>query len=350
MLTLVCPCGLKLRAPGAVPGRVGKCPRCGSLFRVPEPPPEPPPTLSTTTATAATSGPGAFRQPRGQERSASRRPSVRTDGLVRGPGRGASWLADSVTYPLRNASGIGVLIFLPPLLWLTTALALLVKSVLLSGVVFMVIGVVLLAPLILLAGVTAGYACSFLGEVLISSAAGAAEQPRAPEWDVFALGGVLVRWSASLAVAGVVGGGPAVAYWIRCGAIDTFDRIVLVDLLLPGLAYAQMGLVAALMRGTPLAANPLTVGRAIARVGWGYVGPCVLTAGVVVVLVGGLDRVLRLASPVVQAVACWLFWVVALYALMVVFRYLGLFCHRHAARLCWFPRRPKVAADPVAPG
>ena len=65
------------------------------------------------------------------------------------------------------------------------------------------------------------------------------------------------------------GGLPALVYWITCGEVDLFDRIVLVDLIVPGLAYAQMALLATLIHESPLAANPVTVTRAIrpARLG-----------------------------------------------------------------------------------
>src|SRR5437764_911505 len=33
---LVCPCGLKLKAAGMVPGKSGRCPRCSRLLRLPE--------------------------------------------------------------------------------------------------------------------------------------------------------------------------------------------------------------------------------------------------------------------------------------------------------------------------
>src|SRR5204863_9290224 len=33
---LVCDCGMRMRAPGAVPGRVGRCPQCGGRLRVPD--------------------------------------------------------------------------------------------------------------------------------------------------------------------------------------------------------------------------------------------------------------------------------------------------------------------------
>ena len=36
-LLLLCSCGRRIKAPGATPGRVGRCPSCGALLRVPEP-------------------------------------------------------------------------------------------------------------------------------------------------------------------------------------------------------------------------------------------------------------------------------------------------------------------------
>ena len=38
VLILSCPCGLRMKAKGATPGRVGKCPKCGQTLTVPEAP------------------------------------------------------------------------------------------------------------------------------------------------------------------------------------------------------------------------------------------------------------------------------------------------------------------------
>src|SRR5436305_1225653 len=74
--------------------------------------------------------------------------------------------------------------------------------------------------------------------------------------------------------AGIVGVGlglvPALAYWIYCGEIDWADRLMFVNLGALGAAYAQMALLAVLLHDDPLAANPITVVRAIVRVGWDY--------------------------------------------------------------------------------
>jgi hypothetical protein len=135
----------------------------------------------------------------------------------------------------------------------------------------------------------------------------------------------------------------SLTYWITCGEIDLFDKIVLVDLLLPGMAYAQMGLLATLIHESPLAANPVTVTRSIIRLGWSYVAPCAETAAIVVVMSGLFAGVLRIKDPIGQSVACWLFWLVALYVSMVLLRRLGLYCYRNAVVLDWFPERSRPA-------
>jgi hypothetical protein len=89
------------------------------------------------------------------------------------------------------------------------------------------------------------------------------------------------------------------------------------------------------------AANPITVTRAIVRVGWSYVWPCLVT-GTAIGLSIGLGAVAFNASEDwVAVVGLWVFWVFVLYAVMVAFRVLGLFYHRHAAKLGWFRDRPR---------
>ena len=41
-MILVCGCGMRLKAAGAYPGRLGKCPACGAPLRVPDLAPPPP--------------------------------------------------------------------------------------------------------------------------------------------------------------------------------------------------------------------------------------------------------------------------------------------------------------------
>lgn len=332
-----------MKAPGAVPGRVGKCPRCGSLLKVPDdsPPGAPPPPAGPIVVTAAP-GPPAFHKPR-TSRPRGSVPREKSDGLVPPPKVAESRFVDSISYPLWNASGIALLIFMPPLLWFATSPMIALLSSLGTDNPVTLLGLVLLVPPMLLMLAVGGYILLFLGQVLVSSALGEVLLPRSPGWDLTEIGQGLGRWFWALIVGGAVGGLPATVYWIWCGPIDLLDRIVLLDLILPGMAYAQMALLATLIHESPLAANPVTVTRAILRLGWSYCAACAESGVFLIVLVGWFAGMLRIQHVLIQSLACWAFWLVALYAALVTLRRLGLYCYRNAIILEWFPDRTRRA-------
>ena len=337
VITLVCSCGMRLKAPGAVPGRVGKCPRCGSMLRVPGeaavvvPDQAPAPTPNRETFVA-----GRTRRPKPATKAVVRQQS---DGLVPPPKFAESRLVDSLTYPLWNISGIGLLAFLPPVIAITTLPLFTILPMLTSGSAVAVVGVVWAVPQLLILLVVGGYVLLFLGQVLTTSASGEVLQPRSPGWDLGEIGRGLLRWWWALVIGLVVGGFPPLVYWFWCGDVDWLDRIVLVDLVVPGMAYAQMALLASLVHDSPMAANPATVIASILRVGWAYLGPCLLTGSCLLVLGGIFAAILQIRDGLAQLVAYWGFWVVFLYVSMVPLRRLGLFCFRHAVVLNWFPQR-----------
>ena len=190
--------------------------------------------------------------------------------------------ANACCYPLVDGPGIALLVFFPPVLWLMSlpifdviaflepltrgnwALGLLVLPILL--------------PMLISFALVLGYALLFLGQVLVSSAMGDPDHPRWPEWDRQAISEGLGRWMWAGVVGLVVGGFPVALYWKYCGDIDWFDRIVFAELVILGVGYAQLALAASLLHDSLVAANPLTVLLAVARLGWDYVQPC-LTAG-----------------------------------------------------------------------
>ncbi|WP_435006392.1 hypothetical protein P12x_003966 [Tundrisphaera lichenicola] len=205
------------------------------------------------------------------------------------------------------------------------------------------VGLLFAIPQLILFLAVAGYILLFLGQVLITSALGEVSQPRSPGWDLIEIGVGLGRWFWALIIGGLVGGLPALTYWIGCGEVDLMDRIVLIDLLVPGMAYAQMALLASLIHESPLAANPATVYRAIRRLGWTYFKPCLETSAYVVIVTGLFAGMLRIRGDLAQSIACYLFWVVSFYASMVLLRRLGLFCFRNAVVLDWYPDRTRHA-------
>lgn len=321
-MVLVCRCGQKLNTPGAVPGRVGKCPRCGSLLTIAAVDPPDPPAGSPDLSPPA-------RRPPATRNPLAARKAVRKDGLVVVPTTPETTLWGSCNYPFRGVAGLGLLAMLPPLLCFATAGAIMVLSFVMSALPVSLLGLILLVPSLLFFFAVLGHVLVFLGDVIVTSCLGAVDLPRSATWSLTDIGAAWGRWLWAGLAGGVIGGAPALLYWVRCGDVDWFDRVVLIDLILPGLAYAQMAVVLAWMHESPWAvAYPVIVFRAIVRGGWGYLGPC-LVSGVSLLVAGSLLLAcLEIAMPVVQIVALWLWWVLTLYLAMVVFRCLGLFCAR----------------------
>ena len=333
-MILACRCGQRLNAPGATPGRVGKCSRCGSLITVAAdlPRPEAVPSAGPLPEAAPRPRParasGIYQPTRASGAVRSGRPAL-ADGLAVVPTRAETTLRGSWSYPFRNASGIALLVIAPPLLWFAALPLATVVPLMLSGSMLAVVMLMWSVPQLLLLGYVLGHVLAFLGEVVVSSCLGDPALPRSASWlpaDAFAGWG---RWILAGLFGGVAGGFPALAYWVRCGDVDWLDRVVLLDLALPGLAYAQMALVVALLHESAWAVvQPVLIARAIRTAGRAYLGPCLVTGTALVALAGCLAGWLAIRDPFLQALGGWLWWVAALYAAMVVLRHLGLCCYR----------------------
>lgn len=330
---LVCSCGKRLRAPGAVAGRVGRCPACGGELRVPE-----------AVSVEAGRDPSLPTKPRKKKRK--RGAFVDTaiwDGFVKAPARTESSLGESLLYPFWGASGITLLGFLPPLLWIVSV-PLITMVAALSGneSPFRIGALLILIPATLGFVSVFGFALLFLGRVLASSAIGEVHHPRWPDWDASSILFGLGRWAWAGFIGVVVGGFPTVVYWRYCGDIDLFDGMILVELASLGAVYALMALLASILHEDTLAANPFTVLWAIRKCGWGYATPCLLAgfAGIVAITLG-LAVSEANSRPELSAFLLWFFWLVVLYEAMVVLRVLGLFYERHARELGWFRDRTR---------
>jgi hypothetical protein len=270
---------------------------------------------------------------------------------LRGGGRGRrraglALIGSCLAYPLTDGPGIGLLVLFPPFLWL------------LSLPVFDVIAIIdpftkgnwalgllvlpVFLPLLFSFAMTFGYVLLFLGQMFVASAIGEDDHPRWPEWHPAEISEGLARWLWAALFGVALGGFPVLVYWVHCGPIDWFDRVVFADLVIVGTGYAQMALAAALLHDTLIAANPYTVLLAIVRVGWDYVPPCLVSGVAVILMAGGIWAVLfEMPSFRIAALALWATWVFGLYAAMVALRMLGLTYHAHAHALLWFVGRPK---------
>jgi hypothetical protein len=338
---LVCACGKRLRAPGAVPGRVGMCPACGAELKVPEPQPAPVAQEIHDEGSRFVAPPEGVRPERKKRRPKS--PDYQTDiwnGLIRAPRSPEKTLRESLLYPLWGSSGVALLVLLPPVLWLTSIPAVWASLALSSGLFRVGLGVLLVSlPFAIPFAAVFGFTLLYLGRVAATSAIGEVHHPRWPDWELSSIFFGLGRWLWAGLVGAAVGGFPAVGYWVYCGDIDLFDALILIELLAAGAVYGLMGLLASILYEDILAANPFTVIGAIRKVGWSYAQPCLVAGVAVVVAATVLAASFDVESPWLAAFLYWLFWFVALYEGMVVLRVLGLFYHRHARALGWFRGR-----------
>jgi hypothetical protein len=265
------------------------------------------------------------------------------DGLILPPERPETRLGDSLLYPFWGGTGLGLLVFFPPALWLTSLPMIGAGTALLSENLTEStrFGVMFLFPVVPCFALVLGFSLLFLGRVLVSSALGEVRHPRWPGWDLEEMLRGVGRWFWAVVVGVVVGGLPSLVYWLYCGDIDPLDVIVFAELLALGAVYAQMALLASILHDDPLAANPITVVRAIVRVGWSYARPCLVSGFALVLGVGAFLGLFKIRHPTLAALALWAFWVLFLYLAMVALRVLGLCYHRHARALGWFRDRPR---------
>ncbi|MFO0949898.1 MAG: hypothetical protein U0835_01855 [Isosphaeraceae bacterium] len=260
--------------------------------------------------------------------------------------RVAPGLFECLIYPLTDGPGVGILIFWPPLLFLLSLpifdVVALLEPLSRGDFALGLLAVPIFSPLMITFSLVLGYGLLFLGHLFVASAMGEPEHPRWPEWDTGQISEGLGRWIWAALFGLAVGGAPVAVYWLYCGDIDWFDRMIFADLVILGVGYALMALAASLLHDNILMANPVTVLSAIFQTGWDYVMPCV-AGGFTVLLCAGMMWAITSYIPTLKLAALALlgFWGLSLYLAMVVLRMLGLTYHAHALELDWFRGRPK---------
>ena len=253
---------------------------------------------------------------------------------------------ECLVYPLVDGPGVAILVFLPPVFLFQSLPVFDVISVIdpfnrgnwALGLLVLPIFV----PMLFSFAMVFGYALVYFGQMFVASALGEPDHPRWPDWDPHEISQGVARWLWAGVFGLAIGGFPVVVYWLNCGDIDWFDRVIIFDLVVIGAGYSLMALSASLLHDTLAAANPVTVVSAIVQVGWDYVMPS-LAGGLAFLLAAGAiwGVLFRIASMKLAVLALWGFWVLALYLMMVVLRMVGLTYHAHARRLVWFTGRPR---------
>jgi hypothetical protein len=322
-IVLVCPCGARIRAPGAVPGRTGRCPNCGTSLRVPDA--ELPPAV---TAAALEGSPApAGTTPAGRTR-ASRLPDAR--------------FRESLGYPFREDSGLAVLGILPPLCSITSIFSFGLRDFVFSDSEVMAMGALIMVfPALILFLLVAGIGLRFLEQVVESSARGERRPPRWPRSNVFDIVACLGRWVAAMAVGLAVGIALAWAYRAQAAGLPEAARRGYVELLAAMLlgssaALWPMAILAVSLHQSPGAANPVSLVVAIVRSGWGSLGISLLfgVAGAATMALAAL--LYRIPGIVGTGLGIYVFWVFFWYEAIVLMRRLGLFYRRRAKVLGWF--------------
>ena len=131
VLILSCPCGLRMKAKGATPGRVGKCPKCGQTLTVPEAP-EPEVKIKVEPVTqgyghdrptfrpAVGAGRPRNGQPVGEE--VGKRQVTEPVKLPEVSREVEPWWRPDVLFPLRGAEGLMIVAMMGLAFWVVATL------------------------------------------------------------------------------------------------------------------------------------------------------------------------------------------------------------------------------------
>jgi hypothetical protein len=365
--TIVCSCGKRLKASGAIPGRLGRCPACGAEFRVPETStcapssvespapiaskarsrrpksrdiPEPPATAYDVLPERASASTAFVASRIGASTSARDTGPVGRGGLVRVPDMAREGLGENLLYPVWDLAGIAWLMVLSLAFTFTGSVVFGLIPMVLAGGNIAVMGAFafgMIIPFLF----TTGYTCLVLGEILISSSAGEVVHPRWPDIDLYAILGGLFRWSCALAPGIAMGVLPAWSGWTHWSEVGILGRLTLAFWLSLGVSYSLMSLLSVLLHDDLRAADPRMVLRGIRRVGLPYLGPCGFAVVSILSATIGLEIVYQMSNFFLIILAAWLFCGMALYELMVLIRLLGVTCYKNASKLGWFPERQR---------
>ena len=360
---LSCPCGLRMKARGAIPGRVGRCPKCGRTLTVPD--------LPAPGAGRIEGDAGAGSAPRGYGLNPTSRPAVAAPAAgwagskparrrpvepslapEDAPESGPGWRAD-LLFPLRGAEGVITVAILGLAAWgaatLTPELGLtFVADSARSGATLMGMLVAMIAglPGMLVGFLAVVYALQYLGRVLVSAAMGESKPPRPPDRNFDGLFEGLAPWPIWLACGASVGLAPLAAYLGSRGGGDS-SKVMIVLLAALGLPYAWMALLMTFLDdgGFP---RPVAVVGALVRYRRSFLAPCGLALVLGVVVAGAFVAVLALREEhfwiyVPLMLACW---TLAAWAGVVAMRGLGVFYHRHASSLRWHRQEPWWGVTP----
>jgi hypothetical protein len=366
---LVCGCGLKVRAAGATPGRVGRCPRCGGELRVPDSLPPPEPVRTTTTDSAGPeAGYGlkrskehALRKKKGRRQPSDITPSrtgfvekksnLSMSGGILPPLKQTetSWFA-SILYPLRSADSLAVIASLTPILWLFLILVPEYCIGLMGDADDMgtptigkLIALISILPVAFLLPFAVFYWLQYLGRVVVSSAMGETIPPRTPDRNFGGFLSGLSPWFAWLLLGLGIGLLPAVLCRTLVDIKSPTGILLTAGFAFLGLPYILAALLMTFIHDDELAAKPFAVLTALVQLGGSFLFLCVFAAFLVaaaggIFVLAFLLRAHYFKTYLLLCIPCWAAFV---WTTIVVMRLLGNHYHPRRKVLEWNTDRPR---------
>ncbi len=357
---LVCGCGMRIKAPGAKPGRVGRCPACGGRLEIPETtviPEEPAPpigfsddedgfglpreiVLTPPRTSASTTRKRKRSRP---ERSPSGKPTPMADGILPVQTQPEIGWPVSFAYPLRGAESLAMVVAIGFITWIFGVLVTeyCIQTMAdtekmgasLLGMLFVLIAVF---PVVFLGPMVVSYWLQFLGRVLVSSAMGECAPPRTPDrnFDGFLNG--LSPWFIWAVLGLGLGVLPAIAMG-GTGGPDGGMPWLAVVLGAAAFPYILAALMLSFLHDDALAAMPWGVLLGLVRLGPAFLMLCGLIAAALG-FAGGCFALALLLRPhafwpylLIAMVCC----MIILWMQVVIMRLLGVFYFHHKDALRW---------------
>jgi hypothetical protein len=362
VLILSCPCGLRMKAKGATPGRVGRCPKCGQALTVPEPPVTRVEPQAEAEAGPVAGGYGlnptfqpAVDRPTARRASGkkSKRQAVEPSRVPELAREVEPWWRPDVFFPGRGAEGLMIVAMMGPASWIVATLVpelclgfIADANQLSASFMGWLVSLIVALPALALGLFTVAYVLQYLGRVLVSGAMGDPRPPRPPDRNHDGLLNGLAPWVIWLACGASLGLGPAVAYYSSRTWDEPANLAIILALAAVGLPYALMSLMMTFLHdgGFP---RPVGVVGAILRFPVQFLANGAVIGGLVLVVVGAFAGVFWLRDGqfwiyVPLMLPCWM---LALWAAIVGMRILGVFYHHHASILRWHREKPWWATN-----
>jgi hypothetical protein len=391
---LKCPCGMRLKATGASPGKSGRCPKCGGLLKVPdeskpvpsvgwseedetlgtgyeiaESPDEVKPAKIARSEVDEMSGmgygltpdepPPAIRHgarevegieaPELEEWNLARRDAARSEGQKTRPRVVETSHTPSLLYPFSGPDSVGVLLIVATALWFLTILVpeycvALIADGEKSGAKSMgfLIALITALPVLFMLPPVFCYWLQYLGRVLVSSGEGEARPPRSPDRNLDGLINGLSPWFLWLILGVGIGLLPFGIYRLIVGG-DASSPVVGVGLVALGFPYALMALLLSFLHDEPLAATPAAVIGTIMKLLFSFAILCFTTAMTVGLAVAAFvgSFALRSDNYGLYVLAGLGSWYVMLWSSIVAMRRLGVYYHERSALLGWQEKRAR---------